>query len=47
MRRARGNITGIPYYKGGFESKMNRREAALILQLKYALLTEVLKLWVR
>lgn len=23
------------YYKGGFETKMNRREAALILQLKY------------
>lgn len=27
---------GKAYYKGGFEPKMNRREASLILQLKYA-----------
>lgn len=26
---------GKVYYKGGFEPKMNRREAALILQLRY------------
>ena len=26
---------GKAYYKGGFESRMNRREASLILQLKY------------
>lgn len=26
---------GKAYYKGGFEPMMNRREAALILQLKY------------
>lgn len=26
---------GKVYYKGGFEPKMNRKEAALILQLKY------------
>jgi hypothetical protein len=27
---------GKAFYKGGFEPKMNRREAALILQLRYA-----------
>ena len=27
---------GKSFYKGGFEPKMNRREAALILHLKYA-----------
>lgn len=27
---------GKAFYKGGFEPKMNRREASLILQLKYA-----------
>jgi DnaJ family protein C protein 19 len=32
-RRSRG--VGKAYYKGGFEAKMNRREAALILQLRY------------
>ena len=26
---------GKAFYKGGFEQKMNRREAALILQLRY------------
>ena len=41
MRRYRGGVTaagagvlGKSYYKGGFESRMNRREAILILQLK-------------
>ena len=37
MRRYRGGAAGAlgkAYYKGGFEPKMNRREAALILQLK-------------
>ncbi|OMP87083.1 Mitochondrial import inner membrane translocase subunit tim14 [Diplodia seriata] len=35
LRRARGgtNALGRAFYKGGFESKMNRREAALILEL--------------
>lgn len=28
---------GKAFYKGGFEPKMNRREAALILQLQYVL----------
>jgi DnaJ family protein C protein 19 len=38
MRRYRGGAAGAlgkAYYKGGFEPKMNRREAALILQLKF------------
>jgi hypothetical protein len=38
LRRYRGEAVGAlgkAYYKGGFEPKMNRREAALILQLKY------------
>lgn len=41
LRRYRGEAVGAlgkAYYKGGFETKMNRREAALILQLKYVLL---------
>lgn len=35
LRRYRGgvNALGRAYYKGGFESRMNRREAALILEL--------------
>ncbi|EKG17099.1 Heat shock protein DnaJ [Macrophomina phaseolina MS6] len=35
LRRARGgtNALGRAFYKGGFEPKMNRREAALILEL--------------
>ncbi|MCJ1369362.1 mitochondrial import inner membrane translocase subunit TIM14 [Loxospora ochrophaea] len=36
MRKYRGGAAGAlgrAYYKGGFESRMNRREAALILQL--------------
>ncbi|TKA61080.1 Mitochondrial import inner membrane translocase subunit tim14 [Cryomyces minteri] len=34
LRRSRGttNALGKAYYKGGFEPKMNRREAALILE---------------
>ncbi|KAH8595562.1 hypothetical protein B0O99DRAFT_622147 [Bisporella sp. PMI_857] len=37
LRRSRGEVVGAlgkAYYKGGFEPKMNRREAALILQLR-------------
>ena len=39
FRKSRGGITqagalGKAFYKGGFEPKMNRREASLILQLK-------------
>lgn len=35
LRRYKGgtNALGRAFYKGGFESKMNKREAALILQL--------------
>ncbi|KAB8254776.1 hypothetical protein BDV32DRAFT_10292 [Aspergillus pseudonomiae] len=35
FRRARGgvNAAGKAFYKGGFEPRMNRREAALILEL--------------
>jgi hypothetical protein len=29
---------GKSFYKGGFENRMNRREAALVLQLRYDLL---------
>ena len=28
---------GKAFYKGGFEAKMNKREAALILQLRYVI----------
>ena len=38
LRRSRGEAVGAlgkAFYKGGFEPKMNRREAALILQLRY------------
>lgn len=37
LRRYRGgtNALGKAFYKGGFESKMNRREAALILETPY------------
>lgn len=40
LRKYRGGAAGVSalgkaYYKGGFEPKMNRREASLILQLKY------------
>jgi DnaJ family protein C protein 19 len=37
LRRSRGEAAGVlgkAFYKGGFEPKMNRREAALILQLR-------------
>ncbi|KAF1986875.1 mitochondrial import inner membrane translocase subunit tim-14, partial [Aulographum hederae CBS 113979] len=35
LRRHRGtvNALGRAYYKGGFEPKLNRREAALILEV--------------
>ena len=29
---------GKAFYKGGFEAKMNKKEATLILSLKYVLL---------
>ena len=39
FRRYRGaggvNVLGRPFYKGGFEPRMNRREATLILELSY------------
>ena len=43
LRKYRGGAAGVSalgkaYYKGGFEPKMNRREASLILQLKYDVL---------
>lgn len=36
-RRSQGAVgaLGKAFYKGGFENKMTRKEAALILQLKY------------
>ena len=36
-RRSRGGVgaLGKAFYKGGFEPKMNKREATLILSLKY------------
>jgi len=41
LRRSRGEAVGAlgkAFYKGGFEPKMNKREASLILQLRYATL---------
>jgi DnaJ homolog subfamily C member 19 len=39
FRRYRGvggvNALGRPFYKGGFEPHMNKREATLILELSY------------
>lgn len=37
VRRYKGgtNALGRAFYKGGFDSKMTRREAALILQTRY------------
>ena len=40
LRKYRGQTTragalGRAFYKGGFEPRMNQREASLILQLKY------------
>ncbi|KAI9679821.1 MAG: mitochondrial import inner membrane translocase subunit TIM14 [Caeruleum heppii] len=45
LRRYRGasgavGALGKAYYKGGFESRMNRREAALILQVSERNLTK-------
>ncbi|RFU34770.1 hypothetical protein B7463_g1515, partial [Scytalidium lignicola] len=43
VRRSRGEVVGAlgkAYYKGGFEKQMNRREAALILQLSERQLTK-------
>lgn len=43
FRRSRGEAVGAfgkSYYKGGFEPKMNLREAALILQLNERNLTK-------
>ncbi|PSS22380.1 hypothetical protein M430DRAFT_99819 [Amorphotheca resinae ATCC 22711] len=43
LRRSRGEAVGAlgkAYYKGGFEPKMNRREAALILQLNERQITK-------
>jgi DnaJ family protein C protein 19 len=36
FRRSRGGVgaLGKAFYKGGFEPRMNKREAALILSLK-------------
>ncbi|KAF2455932.1 hypothetical protein BDY21DRAFT_349135 [Lineolata rhizophorae] len=33
LRRSRGSALGRSFYKGGFEPRINRREAALILEL--------------
>ncbi|KAL9033853.1 MAG: hypothetical protein Q9214_007312 [Letrouitia sp. 1 TL-2023] len=42
LRKSRGQVTGLgkAYFKGGFEPKMNRREASLILQLNERMLTK-------
>ncbi|WEW60440.1 mitochondrial import inner membrane translocase subunit TIM14 [Emydomyces testavorans] len=42
LRRYRGgvNALGRAFYKGGFEPRMNRREAALILELSERTLTK-------
>ncbi|KAJ5468203.1 hypothetical protein N7475_005955 [Penicillium sp. IBT 31633x] len=41
-RRSRGqlNAAGKAFYKGGFEPRMNRREASLILQLAERTMTK-------
>ncbi|KAL8872838.1 MAG: hypothetical protein Q9174_001600 [Haloplaca sp. 1 TL-2023] len=41
-RKSRGQVgaLGKAFYKGGFEPKMNRREASLILQLNERMLTK-------
>jgi hypothetical protein len=43
-RRSRGGVgaLGKAFYKGGFEPRMNKREASLILSLKYVLLIAAL-----
>ena len=40
--RTTGGVSalGRPFYKGGFENKMNRREASLILELSERTLTK-------
>lgn len=37
LRKSRGQVAGLgkAYFKGGFEPRMNRREASLILHLKW------------
>ncbi|KAK3055567.1 mitochondrial import inner membrane translocase subunit TIM14 [Extremus antarcticus] len=42
LRRYRGgtNALGRAFYKGGFEQKMNRREAALILETQEKAITK-------
>lgn len=39
VSRGRVGALGRSFYKGGFEQKMNRKEAALILELPYVLRT--------
>jgi len=43
LRRSQGgtNALGRAFYKGGFEAKMTRKEAALILQTKYVELSSI------
>lgn len=40
LQRYKGAAGGSKFYKGGFEPKMNRREAVLILQMRYVVLLE-------
>ncbi|KAK2845287.1 Mitochondrial import inner membrane translocase subunit tim14 [Arthroderma sp. PD_2] len=42
LRRYRGGVDGVgrAFYKGGFEPKMNKREASLILSLSERTLTK-------
>jgi len=42
LRRYKGGISNVgrAFYKGGFEPRMNRREAALILELSERTLTK-------
>ncbi|KAK2767421.1 mitochondrial import inner membrane translocase subunit TIM14 [Arachnomyces sp. PD_36] len=42
LRRHRGGVNGVgkAFYKGGFEPRMNRREASLILELSERTLTK-------
>ncbi|KAL8737818.1 MAG: hypothetical protein Q9181_001309 [Wetmoreana brouardii] len=42
LRKSRGQVgaLGRAFYKGGFEPRMTRREAALILQLNERMLTK-------
>lgn len=41
VRQSRQGVAGVgrQFYKGGFENKMNKKEASLILSLKYALIS--------